>query len=301
MNGLVFYIGLGIGLALAAGLRPFVPALLAGALASADALGVTFAHGDFHFLETDWWLLAVCVAFALSYALQLLLGMAPIIDPSDRAQRPNPLAAALAGIGIGTGALSSRERSPRTATAAWPGLLAASSLAGLSQRAVWPLILRARARLADRSGARGADDLPRRRLAGGGGARRAAAPARLRGAGAVRVAAARRPPPRRAQVCRPAHPRTVRACRRAIAPLPAHIGPPRVDDPTQARPLRDRRDGTRDARAGGRRGGCAGARRADAPRPLCSRLRRRLSLGDAGVRGVDHHRRRPGAPPDTRR
>jgi hypothetical protein len=71
MNGLVYYIGLGLGLALAAGLRPFLPALLAGALASAGALGVTFAH-VFHFLEAGWWLLAVTVAFVLSYALQLV-------------------------------------------------------------------------------------------------------------------------------------------------------------------------------------------------------------------------------------
>ncbi len=39
MNGLVFYIGLGLGLALAAGLRPFLPALLAGALASCRRAG----------------------------------------------------------------------------------------------------------------------------------------------------------------------------------------------------------------------------------------------------------------------
>ena len=39
MNGLVFYIGLGLGLALAAGLRPFLPALLAGAPASSGVLG----------------------------------------------------------------------------------------------------------------------------------------------------------------------------------------------------------------------------------------------------------------------
>jgi hypothetical protein len=151
MNGLVFYIGLGIGLALAAGLRPFVPALLAGALASADALGVSFAQGAFHFLEADWWLLAVCVAFALSYALQLLVGMAPIIDPSDRAQRPDPLAAALAGIGIGTGAVLFGGTLAAHGDSPWPGVLAGVFLAGLSQRAVWPLILRARARLGDRA------------------------------------------------------------------------------------------------------------------------------------------------------
>ncbi len=36
MNGIFFYIGLGAGLAAACGLRPFLPVLLAGALASAE-------------------------------------------------------------------------------------------------------------------------------------------------------------------------------------------------------------------------------------------------------------------------
>ena len=38
MNGLFFYIGLGLGLAVACGLRPYLPALLAGALSSSSAL-----------------------------------------------------------------------------------------------------------------------------------------------------------------------------------------------------------------------------------------------------------------------
>src|SRR5207302_254963 len=37
MNGIVFYIGLGLGLATACGLRPYLPTLLAGALGSAGA------------------------------------------------------------------------------------------------------------------------------------------------------------------------------------------------------------------------------------------------------------------------
>ncbi len=45
MNGIFFYIGLGAGLAAACGLRPFLPLLLAGALGSAGALGVSFARG----------------------------------------------------------------------------------------------------------------------------------------------------------------------------------------------------------------------------------------------------------------
>jgi hypothetical protein len=155
VNGLFFYIGLGVGLALAAGLRPFLPALLAGALASGQALGVSFAHGAFRFLQADWWLLAVCVALALAYALQLLLRLVPVVDPSDRAQRPNPLAAALAGIGIGAGAALFGGTLSAHGDSAWPGLLAGFFLAGLSQRVCWPVIVRARARLADRAAREG--------------------------------------------------------------------------------------------------------------------------------------------------
>src|ERR1019366_8888618 len=49
---------LGAGLAAACGLRPFLPVLLAGALGSAKALGVSFSHGSFHFLQSGWWLAA---------------------------------------------------------------------------------------------------------------------------------------------------------------------------------------------------------------------------------------------------
>ena len=67
MNGIFFYIGLGIGLAAACGLRPFLPLLLAGALGSADALGVDFpASSSYHFLQSAWWLLVVAVTFALA-------------------------------------------------------------------------------------------------------------------------------------------------------------------------------------------------------------------------------------------
>ncbi len=151
MNGLVFYIGLGIGLALAAGLRPFLPVLLAGALASSGALGVSFAHAPFRFLESDWWLLAVCVALVLAYALQLVLRLAPTIDPSDRKHRPDPLAAALAGLGLGTGALLFAATLAAHGDSPWPGVVGGYLAAGLAQRASWPVIARARARLPDRA------------------------------------------------------------------------------------------------------------------------------------------------------
>jgi hypothetical protein len=145
MNGLVFYIGLGLGLALAAGLRPFMPALLAGALASSGVLGVSFAHSSFDFLQADWWLLVVTVAFVVAWALQLLLG-AERFDSSP----PAPLGAALAGIGIGVGALLFAGTLAAHGDAAWPGAVGGAGAAVIAQQGVSPLLARARARLADR-------------------------------------------------------------------------------------------------------------------------------------------------------
>jgi hypothetical protein len=151
MNGIVFYIGLGGGLAAACGMRPFLPLLLAGALASAKVLGVTFAHGSFHFLQADWWLLAVTVALVLSYVLQVLLRLAPTIDPSDRNATDNPLAASLTGIGFGSGAVVFAGTLAAHGDVWWPGLIGGAFLAALAQRALWPVIVRARTRLSDRA------------------------------------------------------------------------------------------------------------------------------------------------------
>ncbi len=150
MNGLVFYIGLGLGLAAACGLRPFLPLLLAGALATKDALGVSFSPGSFSFLQADWWLLAVAVALALAYALQMLLGLAPTLDPSERSARPDPLAASLTGLGVGAGALLFAGTLAAHGDVAWPGIVAGALAAALAQRASGPIIVRARTRLPDR-------------------------------------------------------------------------------------------------------------------------------------------------------
>jgi hypothetical protein len=147
MNGIVFYIGLGAGLAAACGLRPFLPALLAGALASSSALGVSFGGHSFHFLQATWWLLAAAVALVLSYALQALLGLAPVIDPSDRGKRPDPLGASLTGLGLGAGAVLFAGTLAAHDDAWWPGLIGGLLVAALAQRAAWPVIARARSRL----------------------------------------------------------------------------------------------------------------------------------------------------------
>jgi hypothetical protein len=149
MNNLVFYIGLGAGLAVAAGLRPFLPALLAGALASASALGVSFAHDPFRFAQSDWWLLVVAVALVLAYVLQLLFGLSALIAPDAEDGRAQPLAAALAGLSYGAGAVLFAGTLAAHGDAWWPGLLGGLGAVALTQRAVLPVFARARARLAD--------------------------------------------------------------------------------------------------------------------------------------------------------
>lgn len=142
MSGLVFYIGLGLGLAIAAGVRPFLPVLLAGALASSGALGVAFARGDYRFLQSGWWLAAVAAALVLACLAQFLVG-------SERFEA-GVGAAALAGLGIGAGALLFAGTLAAHHDAAWPGLLAGAVSAAFVQAIVRPLSLRTRARLPDR-------------------------------------------------------------------------------------------------------------------------------------------------------
>jgi len=149
VNGIFFYIGLGAGLAAACGLRPFLPVLLAGALASGKALGVSFAHDPFRFAQSDWWLLAVAVALAVAYVLQLLVGLPALAEADAERARPQPLAAAIAGLGYGAGAVLFAGTLAAHDDAWWPGLLGGLATVALAQRAVLPIFARARARLAD--------------------------------------------------------------------------------------------------------------------------------------------------------
>jgi Domain of unknown function (DUF4126) len=151
MNGILFYIGLGAGLAAACGFRPFLPLLLAGALGSAGDLGVSFA-GSFHFLQESWWLLIVTVTLVLSYALQLLLGLAPTLDSGgEGGTRAAPLAAALAGLAYGSGGLVFAGTLDAHGDAWWPGLVGGIAAAALAAAAAGPVIARARRRLPDRA------------------------------------------------------------------------------------------------------------------------------------------------------
>jgi hypothetical protein len=141
MNGTFFYLGLGLGLALACGLRPYLPALLAGALGSAGALGVGFTH-HFHFLQAGWWLIAVALVFVNSYLLQLRLGQ-------ERFQAV--VAPAIAAQAVAAGALLFAGTLAAHGDAWWPGLIGGAAAAALALRASGPVIARARERLPDRA------------------------------------------------------------------------------------------------------------------------------------------------------
>lgn len=135
----------GAGLAAAAGIRPFLPVLVAGALASAD-LGLDFGATDYHFLESPGFLLAAVVALMLVVAAQRRLGP----ETADR----GALGATVAGLGLGVGALLFAGSLADRGHEAWPGLIAGLACAALAQAAVRSLLGRAARRL--ESEARGA-------------------------------------------------------------------------------------------------------------------------------------------------
>ena len=110
---LALAIAQGIGLALACGIRPFLPALVAGALASAD-LGVNFGGTDFAFLERSWFLLAVVVLLVVVVTLERRRGPAAIAA--------GPVGAAVAGVGIGLGALLCAGSMADVSGTWWPGI-----------------------------------------------------------------------------------------------------------------------------------------------------------------------------------
>jgi hypothetical protein len=85
----------------------------------------------------------------LAYALQLLAGLSALPDPSSERERPEPLAAAVAGLAYGGGAVLFAGTLAAHHDAWWPGLLGGLAVVWLSQRAALPMFARARARLAD--------------------------------------------------------------------------------------------------------------------------------------------------------
>jgi hypothetical protein len=123
----------GAGLAAAIGIRPFLPALLAGALAAGD-LGLDFGGTDYSFLEAPGFLAALVVALVALILASRRLG-----------ERRLGWALLAAGLLLGAlefaGSLADRDHT------AWPGLIGGAACAALAALAVAPLLERVGARL----------------------------------------------------------------------------------------------------------------------------------------------------------
>ena len=128
----------GAGLGAAAGIRPFLPALLAGAAASADVF-LDFSGTDLTFLEQAGWLLAIVVTLIVFVIAQRRLG--------SEGLEASPLGAALAGLALGVGALLFAGALADHSETWWPGLVGGVLCALLAQVASRDLLRRTRARL----------------------------------------------------------------------------------------------------------------------------------------------------------
>ncbi len=123
----------GAGLALACGLNPFLTALLAGALASAD-LGLDFDGTAFAFLEASWFLAVMALALVASFLLRA------------RFEQP-PVEAAIGGLAIGLGALLCAGSLDDRSDVWWPGLLVGAACGALTAAAARSILQRTRRRL----------------------------------------------------------------------------------------------------------------------------------------------------------
>lgn len=132
-------IGQGAGLAAATGIRPFLPALLAGAMARGDVL-IDFDGSGWQFLESPAFLLAL-FAFAV-----LRFGA----ERSDIDRRMLERGTLVLGVALGAllfaGSLAAGDASP------WPGLAAGAICALLGRAALGGLFERAARRVDDGAG-----------------------------------------------------------------------------------------------------------------------------------------------------
>ena len=127
----------GLGVAASVGLRPFLPALLVGALAAGD-IQIDFKGTDYSFLQAWPFLLAMFLAAAL---------LALVERRFTSEARPSPFVAVVGAAGLALGALLFAGALAQDRHTSWPGLVAGVACAGLSILATRPLLGRVRARL----------------------------------------------------------------------------------------------------------------------------------------------------------
>ena len=133
-------IGQGAGLSGASGVRPFLPALLAGALAREDT-GLDFDGTDFSFLESPWFLLIVFALAVGAYLAQRQGGLSVLMDR------------AMLALGLVLGALLFAGSLADEGYESWPGIIGGVACAALGWLAIASLFSRARKRISDSGGA----------------------------------------------------------------------------------------------------------------------------------------------------
>jgi uncharacterized membrane protein YedE/YeeE len=151
-------IGQGAGLSGASGVRPFLPALLAGALARQDT-GLDFSHTSFSFLESPWFLLAVFALGVLAYIRDRRSQAEQAARPGEARAKlqsgrsmPDPFDAAMLLLGMVLGALLFAGSLADHGHASWPGILAGVACAALGYFALASLFAGARRRLSGSGG-----------------------------------------------------------------------------------------------------------------------------------------------------
>jgi hypothetical protein len=143
---LVFDIFQGIGVAAAVGIRPFLPALVTGALA-AGGIELSFTHTHFHFLQQSPFLLVLVVLIVILSLIERQLVSRGVTDPT-------PLMIALGLCGLALGALFCGGAVARSHHSEWIGVGAGLVCTAIGLAATQPLLIRVRARLdADAVGA----------------------------------------------------------------------------------------------------------------------------------------------------
>ena len=149
-------IGQGVGIAGASGVRPFLPALLTGALARADT-GIDFDGTGYSWLESPAFLLVVLALAVAAYALNRRFG-----EPGRRTAdggRRNLVEMGSAVVGVILAALFfDGSLAARDEASSW-GLVAGAACGILGFLAVAALFGRARERLAGQPDAAGARSL----------------------------------------------------------------------------------------------------------------------------------------------
>jgi hypothetical protein len=133
----------GVGIAVAVGIRPFLPALGVGALAAGD-VQIDFKGTDFSFLQGAPFLVGVVIVALAVGLIERRSG--------PRAIAQGPLMAVIAGLALALGALLFAGALAQDHYATWPGVVGGILCAALGALATRPLLARVRARL-ERDGA----------------------------------------------------------------------------------------------------------------------------------------------------